>query len=147
ALADETRRWPNFTPFSREKGFHAVSAVPMRLRASVIGALNLFSTDRRALAHDDVAVAQALADIATIGIIQERSLRDTRTLAGQLETALESRIVIEQAKGVVAERAGVSVDAAFQRIRRYSRDHNRRLTDVARNVVDGSLRADALMTQ
>jgi hypothetical protein len=119
----------------------------MRLRASVIGALNLFSTERRALEHEDLAVAQALADIATIGIIQERSLRDTRALASQLESALESRIVIEQAKGIVAERAGVGVDVAFQRIRRYSRDHNRRLTDVARDVVSGALRTDTLMAR
>jgi hypothetical protein len=147
ALSGEAQRWPNFTPFARDKGFRSVSAVPMRLRTSVIGALNLFSTDSRALEPADVAVAQALADIATIGIIQERSIRDHQMLARQLQGALESRIVIEQAKGVVAERAGVGVDVAFQRIRRYSRDHNRLLTDVARDVVNGSLRADVIAAQ
>ena len=89
-------------------------------------------------------MAQALADIATIGIIQERSIRDTRTLATQLQGALDSRIVIEQAKGIVAERQRVSVDQAFVQLRTFSRSHNRRLTETAREIVAGSLPIEVL---
>jgi len=136
---DAETRWPRFAPHARDAGFAAVSAVPMRLRTQVIGALNLFSSERGTLNDDDVRVAQAMADIATIGILQERAIRDGRTVSAQLESALESRIVIEQAKGVVAEHDRVTVDDAFQRLRRYARDHNRLLSDTARQVVDRSL--------
>jgi AmiR/NasT family two-component response regulator len=114
----------------------------MRLRTSVLGALNLFSSYARALDRKEVAVAQALADIATIGILQHREIQDTRAVASQLEGALQSRIVIEQAKGVLAERSQISVDAAFARFRQYARAENRRLSDVARDIVDGALPAD-----
>jgi transcriptional regulator with GAF, ATPase, and Fis domain len=144
SAAEIERRWPRFAPYARDNGFRAVSAVPMRLRSNVIGALNLFSVDARALVTHDLSVAQALADIATIGILQERSIRDNRTLATQLQGALDSRIVIEQAKGIVAERRRITVDEAFMQIRQYSRNHNRRLTDVAREVVGGGLPIEQL---
>jgi GAF domain-containing protein len=144
SLLDADGRWPQFAPHARENGFQAVSAVPMRLRTSTIGALNLFSSTRTALDTGDVAVAQALADIATIGILQERSIRDSRTFSAQLEVALESRIVIEQAKGIVAERSRISVDEAFLRIRTFARNHNRRLTDTAREVIAGKLSSGAI---
>jgi transcriptional regulator with GAF, ATPase, and Fis domain len=144
SLADAEQRWPQFAAYASQNGFRAMSAIPMRLRANVIGALNLFSTQERILARDDVVVAQALADIATIGNIHERSIRDTRTLASQLQGALDSRIIIEQAKGIVAERRRVSVDEAFVQLRTFSRNHNRRLTETAREIVAGSLPIDVL---
>jgi hypothetical protein len=141
---DALTRWPAFAPRAIESGFLSVSAVPMRLRAQVIGALNLFSTDRRRLATADVRVAQAMADIATIGILHERALGDARTLTGQLEGALESRISIEQAKGIIAEHNGISVDAAFALLRGYVRRHQLRLRDTAAGIIHGTVRLDQL---
>ncbi len=126
ALGDEADiRWPDFAPHAREAGFASVSALPMKLRNEVIGALNIFSTSASVIEPSQRVIAQSLADIATIGILQERALSDARVVTSQLETALESRIVIEQAKGVVAERNQVSIDAAFAQLRGYARSHNR----------------------
>ena len=138
-------RWPHFAPHAREVGFLSVSALPMRLRTEVIGALNLFSTTTTALAEDDQRVAQALADVATIGILQERALNDARVVTSQLEAALESRIVIEQAKGIVAERNHVSIDVAFTALRSYARSHNLLLSQTAHNIINGNLTAEALI--
>jgi len=141
---EAARRWPRFTPQAREGGFEGYSAVPMRLRAETIGALNLFSSDARTLSADDIKVVQAMADIATIGILQERLIRDAHAFSTQLQVALESRVVIEQAKGIVAEHSNVTVDEAFERIRTYTRAHNRLLSDTARQIIDGSLTTAAL---
>ena len=144
-IGDAQTRWPDFAPHAVAVGFVSVSALPMRLRNQVIGALNLFSTTDTPLANDDQEVAQALADIATIGILQERALNDARVIASQLEAALQSRIVIEQAKGIVAERNRVAIDAAFTMLRTYARTHNRLLSQVAHDVIDGTLATDALV--
>jgi GAF domain-containing protein len=144
SLEDAETRWPRFARYAADGGFAAVSAVPMRLRTQVVGALNLFSTERGALNDDDVRVAQAMADIATIGILQERAIQDGRALSAQLESALESRIVIEQAKGIVAEHDRTSVDEAFQKLRRFAREHNRLLSETARRVIDRSLQPEQL---
>jgi hypothetical protein len=144
SLVDAEARWPQFAAHAREGGFVSVSAVPMRLRADVIGALNLFSTRGTALNAHDLAVAQAMADIATIGILQERAIHDSRAFSAQLEAALDSRIVIEQAKGIVAERNQVDVDVAFQQIRRFARNHNRLLSNTAREIIAGALTPLAL---
>jgi GAF domain-containing protein len=136
---DAARRWPRFAPHAHDGGFVAVSAVPLRLRGQAVGALNLFSSRAGALDDDDLAVAQAMADIATIGILQARLIRDQSVLTAQLETALQSRVLIEQAKGIVAERDRISVDDAFLQIRRFSRNTNRLLSDTARGIVDGTL--------
>jgi GAF domain-containing protein len=136
---DADARWPEFAPHARAQGFASVSAVPMRLRNQVIGALNLFDSSAGALSDHDLEVAQAMADIATIGILQERKISDSRFLTEQLQDALESRIVIEQAKGIVAERHHMNVDEAFALIRVFTRSHNRRLSDTARQIVDGTL--------
>jgi GAF domain-containing protein len=144
SLEEAARRWPEFTRNADESGFAAFSAVPMRLRDKVVGALNLFSADAHALGEDDIKVVQAMADIATIGILQERSIRDAHAFSTQLELALESRVVIEQAKGIVAERNRISVDDAFDRVRRFARAHNRLLSETARQLIDGSLQVDAL---
>ena len=136
---DTASRWPRFAPHARDGGFVAASAVPLRLRGQAVGALNLFSARAGALDDEDLAVAQAMADIATIGILQERLIRDQGVLTAQLETALQSRVIIEQAKGIVAERDRINVDDAFLRIRRFSRNTNRLLSDTARGIVDGTL--------
>ena len=137
-------RWPLFGPLAAEKGFESVSAVPMRLRDRVIGALNLFSTAPRALGDEDLRVVQAMADVATIGILQERSLHDAHAFSEQLEGALESRVAIEQAKGIIAERSAINVDVAFERIRNFARSHNRLLSETAREIVSGVLGPEAL---
>jgi GAF domain-containing protein len=141
---DANMRWPRFASQFRDAGFASVSALPMRLRTEVIGVLNLFSSTPGPLGPEDQMVAQALADIATISILQERALRDAHVVTTQLEAALESRVVIEQAKGIVAERAHVSVDAAFTLLRGFARSHNRLLSQTAREIIDGTLAAEAL---
>jgi transcriptional regulator with GAF, ATPase, and Fis domain len=137
-LAVAARRWPRFVPAARQAGFAAVQALPMRLREQVIGALNLFSVDAGALAPADVRVGQALADVATISLLHERSMRHSDALNEQLQTALNSRVIIEQAKGKLAERLGVDMDLAFTLLRDRARTSNRRLSDLARAFVDGS---------
>src|SRR6476660_9295035 len=139
APEEAAERWPEFARNANKNGFAAFSAVPMRLRTDVVGALNLFSADARALSDDDSKVVQAMADISTIGILQERSIRDAHAFSSQLEVALESRVVIEQAKGIVAERNHISVDEAFEQIRNFARAHNRLLSETARQIIDGSL--------
>jgi len=142
--ADLDTRWPNFAPHALELGFHSATGLPMRLRTDVIGALNLFSTTPEPLKPEDQEVAQALADIATIGILQERALNDGRILSTQLEGALQSRVVIEQAKGFIAEHNHVTVDAAFALLRGYSRSHHRLLRQVAEDIITGNLDASIL---
>jgi GAF domain-containing protein len=136
-LTNAGDRWARFAPVAVSAGFRAADAIPMRLRGQIIGALNLFRTQLGSMSDDDVVVAQALADIATIAILQNRTADESRELNAQLETALSSRIVIEQAKGMVAERQRIRVDEAFDRLRRHARNHNLRLADVARDIVDG----------
>jgi GAF domain-containing protein len=132
-------RWPNFAPVAVAAGFFGSDAIPMRLRGNVIGALNLFRADRGSLSDEDLTVAQALADVATIAILQNRTSVIAAEVNAQLNAALTSRIVIEQAKGIIAERRRVSIDAAFAYMRRYARDRNSRLADIARAVVAGSV--------
>jgi transcriptional regulator with GAF, ATPase, and Fis domain len=137
-LTVAAQRWPRFAPAARQVGFAAVQAVPMRLREQVIGALNLFSVNAGALTPADVRVGQALADVATISLLQERSMRHSDALNEQLQTALNSRVILEQAKGKLAERLGVDMDLAFTLLRDRARTSNRRLSDLARAFVDGS---------
>jgi GAF domain-containing protein len=132
-------RWPRFAPEALAAGFRSVYALPLRLRDQVIGALNLLRAQPGVFGADDLVAAQALADVATIGILQHRAADEYRLLAEQLQYALNSRIVIEQAKGVLAEHAGVDMDGAFAALRRYARDNNRRLVDTAAAVVAGTL--------
>ncbi|GAA2086357.1 GAF and ANTAR domain-containing protein [Streptomyces albiaxialis] len=124
-------RWPRFAEDARSRGFAAVQALPMRLRERTIGALNLFHTTTRALDPQVTAIAQALADVATISLLQKRVIEDQDLLNRQLEQALDTRVVIEQAKGKLAERYGLSMQEAFTLLRGYARSHNRRLTDLA----------------
>ena len=137
-------RWPNFTPVATDAGFKSVHALPMRLRGVIIGALNLFRAEQGDLEESDVVAAQALADVATIAILHHRAASEAQLVNEQLTLALNSRIIIEQAKGVLAERIGLDMDQAFVRLRKYARDHNLRLVDVAHGVVQGTLKAEAL---
>jgi GAF domain-containing protein len=143
-LAVVNGRWPRFAAEALEAGFHCVHALPMRLRGTVIGALNLFHVEPGDMREADVVAAQALADVATIAILQHRAVLEAQVLNEQLQSALTNRITIEQAKGVVAERKGLDMEQAFAALRSYARNHNRLLVDVARNVIDGSLSASAL---
>jgi len=138
-------RWPKLGPEARRLGFRYAHAVPMRLRDRAIGAVNIFTSRDTQLSDPDVALARALADIATIGLLQERSLREARVLNEQLQGALQSRVVIEQAKGVLAERLQVELDEAFARLRGHARNTNQRLGDVSKALLDGTLSADALL--
>jgi transcriptional regulator with GAF, ATPase, and Fis domain len=137
-LAAEAQRWPRFAAAAGQGGFAAVQALPMRLREQVIGALNLFRASPGAFDPADIRVGQALADVATIGLLQERSMRHHDTVNEQLQTALNSRVIIEQAKGKLAERLGLDMDHAFNLLRDYARTSNRRLSDLAQAFVDGT---------
>jgi transcriptional regulator with GAF, ATPase, and Fis domain len=128
-------RWPVFAPQATAAGFQSVHALPLRLRAQVIGALNLFGIQPGELEPGDVRVVQALADVATIGLLQERAIRRGEVLTEQLQHALTSRVVVEQAKGALARVHAIDVDRAFEVLRRYARNHNLKLIDVARAVV------------
>ena len=139
----ETSLWPDITEAALRSGFGSVLAVPMRLRSESIGALNLFRVSRERPDEGDVAICRALADVATIGLLQERTVREARVLADQLQAALNTRIVVDQAKGVLAERAGVDMDVAFDLLRAFARTRNLLLGDVARAVVNGDVSADA----
>jgi GAF domain-containing protein len=132
-------RWPRFTAVAVAAGFQSVSALPLRLRDSTVGALNLFSVDAAPMAEQDVVVARAFADLAAISIIQHGAATEAQRVNEQLTHALTSRIVIEQAKGVIFERAGIDLPEAFARLRDYARGNNLRLTDVAQAAIDGTL--------
>jgi GAF domain-containing protein len=132
------QRWPRFAAAARDAGFTAVQALPMRLREQVIGALNLFRAIPGPFDPADVRVGQALADVATISLLHERSMRDSEILNEQLQTALNSRVIIEQAKGKLAERLGVDMDQAFKLLRDFARARNRRLSDLAQALVSGT---------
>ncbi|MFI6096519.1 GAF and ANTAR domain-containing protein [Lentzea sp. NPDC051213] len=136
--------WPTFTERLQQVGFQSAQALPMRLREETIGALNLFRTRPGKLTEADLAIGQAMADVATVGLIQERVIAAGELLAVQLQTALTSRVQLEQAKGVLAQRARLPMDQAFLLMRDYARSHNRRLTDVAAQIIDGTLDEDAL---
>lgn len=144
-LGVEGLRWPRFAPAARAAGFHAAHAVPMRLRRTVIGALNLLTTRSDGVGEGSVRLGQALADVATIGILQQRAIHDSMMLAEQLQTALNSRVVIEQAKGVLSAHAGVDMHQAFAALRGYARSTNVRLSDLARTVAEGRADLDAIL--
>jgi transcriptional regulator with GAF, ATPase, and Fis domain len=138
-LTGAEHRWPLFAPRAHDAGFAAVHALPMRLGDTVLGAINLFNAEPGPLEPDAVALGQAMADVATIGIVHERTIRHYEIVTEQLQTALNSRILIEQAKGVLAERLHISVNDAFHALRAHARASNRKLRDVAAAVVEGTV--------
>jgi GAF domain-containing protein len=138
-LAADSQTWPRFAAMAIGRGYRSVYALPMRLRHTTIGALNLFRTTPVSASSADMPVAQAYADMATIGIMQQRAVAEAQEVASQLKIALHSRVVIEQAKGMTAERMGCEMDEAYQLLRWYGRNRNRRLREVAADVVAGRL--------
>jgi GAF domain-containing protein len=133
------RRWPSFAREAHRQGFASVHAVPLRLRGDVIGALNLFGHHTGSLPTADLRLAQALADTATIGILQERAIRRGEVLTEQLQTALNSRVIIEQAKGVLAHAGNLDMDLTFAVLRDYARHHSTRLSDIATQLATATL--------
>jgi GAF domain-containing protein len=134
SAADGAQRWPQFAPAAAQQGFRFMCAVPLQLRGTVLGALNLFRATDAPFSDTDMEIAQAMAQVAATGLLQQRSINERRLISEQLQAALHSRVVIEQAKGVLAEYLNVSVDDAFQRLRKHARDNNRKLTELARDV-------------
>src|SRR5882757_476736 len=132
-------RWPLFAAAAVSAGFQSAVALPVRLREVTLGALNLLSTTRSPIREADVIVARGFADLAALSILQHRASAEVQRLNEQLSAALTSRVVIEQAKGVISERAGIDLAEAFARLRGYARNANLPLTDVARTAVDGTL--------
>ena len=136
--------WPQFAARAIAAGFLSVHALPMRLRGSVIGALNLFDFEAGEMSPSDIEAARALADVGTIGILAHRAALEAKVLNEELNHALNSRIVIEQAKGMVAERARLTMEQAFSTLRHHARSHNLRLVDVAQDVIGGALLISSL---
>ena len=147
-LAEAADRWPLFVAAVEQRGaFASIHALPLRLRGQAIGALNLLHRTPGSLPADDLALGQALADIATIAILQERAIRSSEIVNEQLQTALSSRVIIEQAKGVLAQHSGLSMDAAFNQLRGYARSHNLRLSQLARQLAERQLNPAVVTTQ
>jgi GAF domain-containing protein len=143
-LAAAANGWPRFSGAALAAGFRSVHALPMRLRGTVLGALNLFHVHTGEMRPADLAAGQALADVATIAILQHRATLEIQLLNEQLTQALNTRIVIEQAKGMIAEHANLDMEQAFAILRYHARSNNLRLSDVARDVIAGTLRTPAL---
>jgi GAF domain-containing protein len=143
-LATVNGRWPRFAAEAIAVGFQSVHALPLRLRGTTIGALNLLNADAGGLDEADVEIAQALADVATIAILQHRAAVESQVVNDQLNNALNTRVVIEQAKGMLAEREGLDLEASFARLRLHARNNNLRLAEVAEAVISGALAASAL---
>ncbi|WP_261555714.1 GAF and ANTAR domain-containing protein [Frankia tisae] len=144
-LSTATARWPRFVAAATQAGFASVHALPMRLRDTVLGALGLFGTQVGTLNDDDLSLGQALAHVASVAIVQDKAVTDQAAINEQLKGALSSRVVLEQAKGFLAQRGGLEMDEAFGRLRTYARDHNLRLTDVARAIVAREIPAQLLL--
>ncbi|MCU1481838.1 MAG: hypothetical protein JWQ19_2624 [Subtercola sp.] len=138
-LSAERQRWPAFTRLAEDRGFRADNAFPLTLRGQTLGVLNLFSSSPGSLSDRDAALAQAMADIATISIVQHQRIARQHELADQLQHALDARVVIEQAKGVLSQRHGVPIDGAFAILRKYARNNGTKLRDIAEQVVDLTL--------
>lgn len=139
-IDEVAEKWPLFRAGALELGFAALHAVPLRLREEILGSLNLFWDEPGMIDERDADVAQALADVATIGILQERAIRESDTARAQLQHALDSRVVIEQAKGVIAQTHVTDMESAFTILRQYTRSHQRILAEVAAEVVERTLR-------
>jgi GAF domain-containing protein len=144
SAAASRARWPVFATRASGEGFRVMCAVPLRVRTHVIGALNLFRGSDEPFTGIEMEIAQAMAEMAAIGLIQERALRERNLLTEQLQAALNSRVAIEQAKGMLAEYLNITVDTAFTLLRNYAREHNRKLSQVASDVVDRKIPSAAM---
>jgi GAF domain-containing protein len=134
-VREESARWPEFATTATRVAVAGVAGIPMRLADKVIGSLNLYSTEPREWSDEDIAVAAVLADVATSYLVNASKLRQHEQLSEQLQQALESRVVIEQAKGITAQQQGITVDQAYQRMRRHARSHNASMRAVAEAIV------------
>ncbi|MGB3438610.1 MAG: GAF and ANTAR domain-containing protein [Actinophytocola sp.] len=144
-LPADAERWPRYAAAADACGFRAVHALPMRLRRDVIGALSLLNTRPDGMHATSTQLGQALADVATIGILQQRSIDHSAVVTEQLQTALNSRVIIEQAKGMLAAHSGtLTPDEAFSALRGYARAHHHRLSDLARQVIAGTADVSAI---
>jgi len=146
-LQSQAVRWPQFAAAARQMGFASVHALPMRLHDQMLGTLGLFGAAVGALSDEDLNLGQALAHVASVSLVTGNAATDRRNLNQQLQTALDSRVLIEQAKGAVAQHANVTMDEAFTLLRRYARNHNQKLTDVARTVATRTLPIKRLTEQ
>jgi GAF domain-containing protein len=144
-LAEERERWPNFAPAALALGFASVHAIPMRLRDNVLGVVGLFGASPGPLNPGDLALAQALVHVATVAIVNDKSAADRDVVNAQLQNALTSRVVLEQAKGFLAYVGRLDMDTAFTVLRRYARDHGEKLSDVARGIVSRDLPGEAVL--
>jgi transcriptional regulator with GAF, ATPase, and Fis domain len=144
-LSADRQRWPRFAAAALDAGFASVHAVPMRLQNHMLGGLGLFGTEVGALNEEDLSLGQALADVASVSLVQERADADSKSVTDQLQTALDSRVIIEQAKGLLGQLGSLDMDQAFAVLRRFSRDNNRRLADVARALVARDLSGQQLL--
>lgn len=147
SLLDTESPWPSFAAECTKAGFASVCAVPLRLKTRLLGCLNMFMVEPDGLIDTDVALAQALADVASIAIVQDQAIRDSAVREGHLQRALTSRIAIEQAKGMIAERSNLDMNEAFTRLRAYARRNNLKLTSLAESLVAGVIAVDAVASQ
>lgn len=138
-IAGTENRWPEFKELAAAQGYQSVHAFPMRVRGKAIGAMNLFRTDTGEMSDEDIAIGQALADVSTISILQERTIRETTTVNDQLQRALNSRVLVEQAKGMIAHMSNVDTNDAFRLLRTHARSHNISLRDTAEAVLSRTL--------
>ncbi|HEX3829327.1 MAG TPA: GAF and ANTAR domain-containing protein [Sporichthyaceae bacterium] len=145
-LGPESGRWPRFAPAAVAAGFASVHAVPMKLHSTVLGALGMFRARTGELAAGDLLLARSLANVACVALVAARAAADGKALNAQLQHALDSRIIVEQAKGFLAQYGGLDVDQSFALLRKYSRDRNLRLTDVALHLLDRQLLADVVLS-
>jgi transcriptional regulator with GAF, ATPase, and Fis domain len=137
-------RWPALARNARDGGYRAVHAVPLKFQQQTLGAMNLFNIEPGCLGATDQKIAGALAEVATVAILGQRSIRRSGEVAEQLQTALDSRVIIEQAKGMLAQQGGLPMPTAFAVLRQHARRNNQRVTDAARAVVDARLTLDAM---
>lgn len=138
-LSTEAERWPDFVGAARNAGFASLHALPMRLQDNVLGALGLFGTAVGPLSDDDLSLGQALAHVASVALLTDRVIRDRTVVAEQLQNALTTRVLVEQAKGLLAQLGDLDMDQAFAALRRYSRDRNERLGEVSQRLVSREL--------
>lgn len=138
-IAGTEDRWPDFKKAAATQGFRSVHAFPMRLKGRTIGAMNLFRTEIGELSDEDVAIGQALADVSTISILQKKTASESAVVNQQLQDALNSRILIEQAKGMIAHIDNIDTNEAFRRLRRHARSNNKNLRETAQAVLNRSL--------
>ena len=145
-LGAAAARWPQFVPAALAAGIASVHAIPLRLGDTILGTLGLFGGRTGALREDDLTLAQALAHVASVAIVAGNLLTDKDAVVRQLQSALETRVVIEQAKGLLAEQGGLDMDEAFSRLRGYARSHNQRVSDVARHLTSRALPGEYVLT-